>query len=164
MCWFFLDNWPTKNFGHTTTKKIRMQEVKCVFFLDTWPTKKWGHPHNQTKSGCSSWTKSTKYFWLLTTLVELLIWKVHFKARTAIDNHEMCWRNAWCVGNYWQFGKSSHFNRVFHYLPSILGYPYFWKDPFVRPRLVDSVSGSVDKVCEVLQETVWKRFSQVIGS
>ena len=24
-----------------------------------------------------------------------------------------------------------HFNRVFHYKPSILGYPYFWKHPFV---------------------------------
>ena len=23
-----------------------------------------------------------------------------------------------------------HFNRVFHYKPSILGYPYFWKRPF----------------------------------
>ena len=22
-----------------------------------------------------------------------------------------------------------HFNRVFHHKPSILGYPYFWKDP-----------------------------------
>ena len=22
-----------------------------------------------------------------------------------------------------------HFNRVFHYKPSILGYPYFWKHP-----------------------------------
>ena len=28
--------------------------------------------------------------------------------------------------------KSSHFNRVFHYKPSILGYPYFWKHPFVQ--------------------------------
>ncbi len=26
--------------------------------------------------------------------------------------------------------KSSHFNRVFHYKPSILGYHYFWKHPF----------------------------------
>ena len=26
--------------------------------------------------------------------------------------------------------KSSHFNRVFHYKPSILGYPYFWKHPY----------------------------------
>ena len=25
--------------------------------------------------------------------------------------------------------KSSHFNRDFHYKPSILGYPYFWKHP-----------------------------------
>ena len=24
-----------------------------------------------------------------------------------------------------------HFNRVFHYKPSILGYPYFWKHPFL---------------------------------
>ena len=28
--------------------------------------------------------------------------------------------------------KSSHFNRVFHYKPSILGYPYFWKHPYNR--------------------------------
>ena len=26
--------------------------------------------------------------------------------------------------------KSSHFSRIFHYKPSILGYPYFWKHPF----------------------------------
>ena len=25
--------------------------------------------------------------------------------------------------------KSSNFNRVFHYKPSILGFPYFWKHP-----------------------------------
>ena len=27
--------------------------------------------------------------------------------------------------------KSSHFNRVFHYKPSILGYPYFRKHPYI---------------------------------
>ena len=27
--------------------------------------------------------------------------------------------------------KSSNFNRVFHYKPSILGYPYFWKHPCI---------------------------------
>ena len=27
--------------------------------------------------------------------------------------------------------KSSHFNRVFHYKPSILGFPYFWKHPYL---------------------------------
>ena len=25
-----------------------------------------------------------------------------------------------------------HFNRVFHYKPSILGYPYFWKHPYLN--------------------------------
>ena len=25
-----------------------------------------------------------------------------------------------------------HFNKVFHYKPSILGYPYFWKHPYVE--------------------------------
>ena len=34
----------------------------------------------------------------------------------------------------WWFPKMmvpqvTHFNRVFHYKPSILGYPYFWKHP-----------------------------------
>ena len=27
--------------------------------------------------------------------------------------------------------ESSHFNRVFHYKPYILGYPYFWKHPYI---------------------------------
>ena len=36
----------------------------------------------------------------------------------------------------WMFPKIGypqiiHFNRVFHYKPSILGYPYFWKHPYV---------------------------------
>ena len=26
-----------------------------------------------------------------------------------------------------------NFNRIFHYKPSILGYPYFWKHPNKRP-------------------------------
>ena len=36
-----------------------------------------------------------------------------------------------------------HFNRVFHYKPSILGYPYFWKHPFVVRFLAwyDDISG-----------------------
>ena len=28
-----------------------------------------------------------------------------------------------------------HFNRVFDYKPSILGYPYFWKDPYILQDL-----------------------------
>ena len=38
------------------------------------------------------------------------------------------------IVNTWGFPKMVypqiiHFNRVFHYKPSILGYPYFWKHP-----------------------------------
>ena len=32
-----------------------------------------------------------------------------------------------------KYGKTPqiiHFNRIFHYKPSILGYPYFWKHPY----------------------------------
>ena len=31
--------------------------------------------------------------------------------------------------NSWFSPQIIHFNRVFHYKPSILGYPYFWKPP-----------------------------------
>ena len=30
----------------------------------------------------------------------------------------------------WWYPQIIHFNRDFHYKPSILGYPYFWKHPF----------------------------------
>ena len=42
--------------------------------------------------------------------------------------------------NNWVFPKigvpPNHFNRVFHYKPSILGYPYFWKHQIVLGMLV----------------------------
>ena len=40
------------------------------------------------------------------------------------------------ITNIWVFPKIigttqiGYFNRVFHYKPSILGYPYFWKHPY----------------------------------
>ena len=45
--------------------------------------------------------------------------------------------------------KSSHFNRVFHYKPSILGYPYFWKHPYVV------FEGPVKRVFDLVFEN-WK--------
>ena len=30
----------------------------------------------------------------------------------------------------WWYPQTIHFNKVFHYKPSILGYPYFWKQPY----------------------------------
>ena len=32
----------------------------------------------------------------------------------------------------WWYPQIIHFNRVFHYKPSNLGYPYFWKHPHIR--------------------------------
>ena len=31
--------------------------------------------------------------------------------------------------------KIIHFIRVFHYKPSILGYPYFWKHPYAPGKI-----------------------------
>ena len=31
----------------------------------------------------------------------------------------------------WWYPQVIHFNRVFHYKPSILGYHYFWKHPYI---------------------------------
>ena len=33
------------------------------------------------------------------------------------------------IGGFRKWCQIIHFNRVFHYKPSILGYPYFWKPP-----------------------------------
>ena len=32
----------------------------------------------------------------------------------------------------WWYPQIIHFNGVFHYKPSILGYPYFWKHPYIH--------------------------------
>ena len=32
----------------------------------------------------------------------------------------------------WWYPQIIHFKRVFHYKPSILGYPYFWKHPYLQ--------------------------------
>ena len=38
------------------------------------------------------------------------------------------------------YPKSSHFNRVFHYKPFILGYPYFWKHPNGIPKFKHGIN------------------------
>ena len=46
-------------------------------------------------------------------------------------SHDLIWLTSiWLFPKIMVPPKSSHFNRVFHYKPSILGYPYFWKHPF----------------------------------
>ena len=63
------------------------------------------------------------------------------------------WKD-WGVSENRGTPKSSHFNRVFHYKPSILGYPYFWKHPlrqFVSPALKLNSSHQKRKSLEELR-------------
>ena len=51
-----------------------------------------------------------------------------------LDCHHIGYNSSRCI---WMFPKimvppNHPFNRVFHYKPSILGYPYFWKHPSVN--------------------------------
>ena len=47
--------------------------------------------------------------------------------------------------------KSSHSNSVFHYKPSILGYPYFWKHPY-RPYIGISYRGTLVRGMTLAQQ------------
>ena len=47
----------------------------------------------------------------------------------------------------WWYPQIIHFNRVFHYKPSILGYPYFWKHPFVEKAILPLKHDDWRKVC-----------------
>ena len=55
------------------------------------------------------------------------IWRVFFawvESTNSIDTY----------GGFlkWWYLQIIHFNRVFHYKPSILGYPFFWKHPYIH--------------------------------
>ena len=39
----------------------------------------------------------------------------------------------------WWYPQIIHFNRVFHYKPSFLGYPYFWKHSCIQTLFLDAL-------------------------
>ena len=45
----------------------------------------------------------------------------------------------------WWYPQIIHFNRVFHYKPSILGYPYFWKRPYVSQTKTHGIPCAFEK-------------------
>ena len=55
----------------------------------------------------------------------------------------------------WWYPQIIHFNRVFHYKPSILGYPYFWKHPdvFFVGSFFQASSTVANHSCWCSQET-----------
>ena len=50
----------------------------------------------------------------------------HLEVREAQQKRQHCCVNPKIMGKPTNF---IHFNRVFYYKPSVLGYPYFWKHP-----------------------------------
>ena len=52
---------------------------------------------------------------------------IHPGQSSILVMNKLCQSNG-CFQKSW-YPQIIHFNRVFHYKPSILGYPYFWKHP-----------------------------------
>ena len=69
-------------------------------------------------------------------------------------------QNICCVSKNRGYPQIIHFDRVFHYKPSILGYPYFWKHPFAVFSKT-SVSCSQMKVLQAFQP--WLHFVLAAG-
>ena len=42
----------------------------------------------------------------------------------------------------WGYPQIIHFNKVFHYKPSILGYHYFWKHPYTNQTFIGNSLGT----------------------
>ena len=64
----------------------------------------------------------------------------------AADNHPIM--SMWMFPKIGGTSKSSHFNGVFHYTPSILGYQYFWKHPCQVP--------SISNMKQCISDSTWK--------
>ena len=90
-------------------------------------------------------------FWERHIIFSLLVFSREEQCPTCVNRvwsnsspkkefEEVAWscRKRWSIGKgetVWVFPRIGipqiiHFNRVFHYKPSILGYPYFWKHPY----------------------------------
>ena len=90
-----------------------------------------------------------QWFWVKTGGCNLPERMIIRKALASLPSRNLRWRQHWgnavtCHVKIWgleQYGVSEngglspqiiHFNRDFHYKPSILGYPYFWKHPYEK--------------------------------
>ena len=73
--------------------------------------------------------------------------KVCMRMPYAYIHYNPCFVISKCVYGYvhihtygcfrkWWYPQIIHFNRVFHYKPSILGYPYFRKHPYVHINII----------------------------
>ena len=56
----------------------------------------------------------------------------------------------------WWYPQTIHFSRVFHYKPSILGYPYFWKHPYIFVKFL-ATHACESKVTRFLAACTWSK-------
>ena len=78
--------------------------------------------------GCLGFLPSTVRIQSGFCTIYHLRWKpIKIKINGNSWSHKMIYKNAGFLK--WWYPQIIHFNRVFHYKPSILGYPYFWKHP-----------------------------------
>ena len=71
------------------------------------------------------------------------------------------WLGHWYLTNYggflkWWYPQTIHFSRVFHYKPSILGYPYFWKHPYIFVKFL-ATHACESKVTRFLAACTWSK-------
>ena len=71
-------------------------------------------------------------FWILAD--EWKVVRAFWQHILAPEGHELVTGFSWEIptnGGFlkWWYPQIIHLNRVFHFQPSILGYPYFWKHP-----------------------------------
>ena len=64
---------------------------------------------------------------LLSQQKSIKIAQSHFGCVLSVNTRKRYWYG--CFQKYW-YPQIIHFNRDFHYKPSILGYHYFWKHPY----------------------------------
>ena len=80
--------------------------------------------HGGKSMACNIWhRKSCK--WISSTHPE----PARFTTFNYVKSHILT--NIYGCFQKWGYPQIIHFNRVFHYKPSILGYPYFWKHPYI---------------------------------
>ena len=91
--------------------------------------------------------RSISFRWILAANVWMKNWRAMHRAMILRSGGEGVEKKMqWLCGCFlkWSYPQNMHFNRVFRYKPSILGYPYFWKHPY-RERMLWDADGLISK-------------------
>ena len=158
ICWSLKEWSPPLNTSHTIPCGIK--HLGCTNFSNEHEAKTWNWMDLDISAWKCSWKTWTCLFLGNTTFMWHLLgnedsinlkcwrWKLQKNIQQlGLQQVEILVLGEWlksgeppkgCMEAYVYMGVSKnrdtpqiiHFNRVFHYKPSILGYPYFWKRPY----------------------------------